>query len=210
MTADDSTSFFSSQYDSSNFLKVLERLGPCINHSGKYSPKAMFPFRHWNQMPKENVVLAYECGCNKLISIKPRLYKKTIDISFLGLAAGLEHLKKKLPQNHKIVWWQFNDAYLKATIEIWEYDVHSAWIKPGFFFGRRYNFLLSCHDCGEVKLIEIKDFLQHPHCRVIASAPMGTLSVIRQLDINVWRHLLWHKQLEHEHHIEWGEKVETI
>ena len=206
------TSFLSSLDDPSNFLKILESLGPCIEYSRQYNPKEIFSYLlNWNGMPKKDVVLAFECHCHKLISLKPHISEKTIDISHLGVKAGLEHLIKRLPQNHKISWWKCNDAYLKATIEKWDYEIHSAWLKPWIFFGKRHIFLLSCRSCERAYLIEIKNiFFLHPHCQINKSVPISTLNKIRQLDKNTWSHLLWHTHLEHKHYTAWGERVKII
>lgn len=183
-----------------NFLKTLNRFGSCVDYRNHYTPKQLFSeIQDKNGIPINNLTLAFECQCGKLISLKPRNIEKSFDSSGSEWGIEVEKIIQSLPENQKITWVERHEKYFEVSVEIWEYDTHSAWQTPINLFGRQYNFLLSCHDCDAVSVVEIKNsFFRHPFCKVLNRVPLSTLDKIRCLDKDMWRNVIWHTRLEYK------------
>lgn len=190
----------SSNNNPTNFLNKLKHLGPCVDYRNNYNPKLLFDVLYVkNGIAKYNLTLAFECQCAKVISLKPRNYKKSFESSGSEWKIEVEKIIQSLPENHKITWVERHETYFEVSVEVWEYDTHSAWEKPINLFGCQYNFLLSCHDCDAVSVVEIKNsFFKHPFCKVLHCVPLSTLDKIRCLDKDMWRNVIWHTRFEYK------------
>lgn len=200
MTAKFIDDFTSSNNEPINFLETLKCLGPCVDYRIHYTPKRVYSeIVQTNGISEQNLTLAFECQCSKVISLKPIKIKKTFNSSGSEWKIEVEKIIQSLPENHKITWVERYQKHFKVSVEIWEYDTHSAWEKPLKSFGRQYSFLLSCHDCDAVSVIEIKNnYFRGPFLKVLNSVPLSTLNKIRSLDKNIWRNVIWPTRLEYE------------
>lgn len=192
--------FTSSNNEPINFLETLKCLGPCVNYRIQYTPKRVYSeIVDTNGISEQNLTLAFECQCSKVISLKPRKIKKTFNSSGSEWKIEVEKIIQLLPENHNITWVERYEKYFKVSVEIWKYDIHSAWETPLKRFGRHYNFLLSCHNCEAVSVIEIKNsYFRGSFCQVLNSVPLSILNKIRCLDKDIWRNVIWPTRLEHE------------
>lgn len=192
--------FTSSNNEPINFLETLKCLGPCIDYRIQYTPKRVYSeIVDTNGISEQNLTLEFECQCGKLISLKPRNIEKSFDSSGSEWGIEVEKIIQSLPENQKITWVERHEKYFEVSVEIWEYDIHSAWETPLKRFGRQYNFLLSCHNCDAVSIIEIKNsYFRGSFCKVLNRVPLSTLDKIRCLDKDIWRNVIWHTHLEYK------------